>query len=99
MNMIKVQVLAISYMQYIVFFSFLIVASIGTDTKLEEGDKSVFKEIMDTNRVVHWYQTHFSEDGTYYCWKHSLYEDVRKCDQATAPTDSSLMSEYSSVQQ
>ena len=36
-----------------------------------------FLEVIDSLNVPHYYQEMPHVDGTYYCWKHEILEDLR----------------------
>ena len=62
------------------FIVLLLVASLfkqSVDPKPTEQNYHPFLEVIDSLNVPHYYQEMPHVDGTYYCWKHEILEDLR----------------------
>ena len=62
------------------FIVLLLVASLFKQSvapKPTEQNYHPFLEVIDSLNVPHYYQEMPHVDGTYYCWKHEILEDLR----------------------
>ena len=62
------------------FIVLLLVASLfkqSVDPKPTKQNYHPFLEVIDSLNVPHYYQEMPHIDGTYYCWKHEILEDLR----------------------
>ena len=62
------------------FIVLLLVASLFkqvVEPESESPNYHPFLEVIDSLNVPHYYQEMPQYDGTYYCWKHEILEDLR----------------------
>ena len=62
------------------FIVLLLVASLFkqvAEPKPDSTNYHPFLEVIDSLNVPHYYQEMPHVDGTYYCWKHEILEDLR----------------------